>query len=51
VIAFSYLVIEGLQRLDVGLSDQEAEDLYYLWQVFARMAGIPISNMAGRWSS
>jgi hypothetical protein len=40
LMAFSYLVIEGLQRLDVGLEDQEAEDLYYLWQVFARMAGI-----------
>jgi hypothetical protein len=40
LIAFSYLVIDGLQRLDVGLTDQEAEDLYYLWQVYARMVGI-----------
>lgn len=40
LIAFSYLVIEGLQRLEVGLADQEAEDLYYLWKVFAQMAGI-----------
>jgi ER-bound oxygenase mpaB/B'/Rubber oxygenase, catalytic domain len=40
LMAFSYLVIEGLQQLDVGLADQEAEDLYYLWQVFARMMGI-----------
>ena len=40
LMAFSYLVIEGLQRLDVGLTDEEAEDLYYLWQVFARMVGI-----------
>jgi hypothetical protein len=40
VIAFSYLVIEGLQRLEVGLADEEAEDLYYLWRVFAWMVGI-----------
>ncbi|HKI06423.1 MAG TPA: oxygenase MpaB family protein [Thermoanaerobaculia bacterium] len=40
IMGFSYLVIDGLQRLDVGLKDQDAEDLYYLWQVFARMVGI-----------
>jgi hypothetical protein len=40
VVAFSYLVIDGLRRLDVGLTDEEAEDFYYLWQVFARMTGI-----------
>jgi hypothetical protein len=40
LMAFSYLVIEGLQQLGVGLADQDAEDLYYLWQVFARMMGI-----------
>ncbi|HKH47051.1 MAG TPA: oxygenase MpaB family protein [Thermoanaerobaculia bacterium] len=40
LMAFSYLVIDGLRRLNVGLSDADAEDLYYLWQVFARMVGI-----------
>jgi hypothetical protein len=40
LIAFSYLVVDGLQRLEVGLKDDEAEDYYYLWQVFARMVGI-----------
>jgi ER-bound oxygenase mpaB/B'/Rubber oxygenase, catalytic domain len=40
LIAFSYLVVDGLQRLEVGLTDDEAEDYYYLWQVFARMVGI-----------
>jgi hypothetical protein len=40
IVAFSYLVIDGLRRLDVGLTDEEAEDFYYLWAVFARMTGI-----------
>lgn len=40
IIAFSYLVIDGLRILDVGLQDDEAEDLYYLWQVYSRMMGI-----------
>lgn len=40
LMAFSYLLIEGLQRLEIGFTDEEAEDLYYLWQVFARLVGI-----------
>jgi len=40
IIAFSYLVIDGLRTLDVGLTGEEAEDFYYLWQVFARLSGI-----------
>jgi hypothetical protein len=40
IVAFSYLVIDGLRRLDVGLTDEQAEDFYYLWAVFARMTGI-----------
>jgi hypothetical protein len=40
IVAFSWLVIDGLRRLDVGLTDEEAEDYFYLWMVFARMTGI-----------
>lgn len=40
IMGFSYLVIEGLQRLGLPLSDAEAEDLYYVWRVYARMMGI-----------
>ena len=40
VMAFSYLLVTGLQRLDIGLSNDEAEDFYYLWRVFAQMMGI-----------
>lgn len=40
LMGFSYLVVEGLKILDVGLLDDEAEDLYYVWRVFGRCVGI-----------
>jgi len=40
LMGFSYLVIEGLHRIDVPISNEESEDLYYLWRVFAQMMGI-----------
>jgi uncharacterized protein (DUF2236 family) len=41
IMGFSYLVIEGIRRLGLPLSETEAEDYYYLWYVYARMMGIP----------
>jgi hypothetical protein len=40
IMGFSWLLIEGVRRLGLPLSDQEAEDLYYLWRVFALLMGI-----------
>ncbi|WP_447970021.1 oxygenase MpaB family protein [Nitrospira sp. M1] len=40
VMGFSYLVISGLKQLRIGLSNEQAEDLYYLWRIFAQMMGI-----------
>ncbi len=40
LMAFSYLVIDGLRRLKVGLTDEQAEDYYYLWRVYALLMGI-----------
>ena len=45
IMAFSYLLIDGIERLGLTLPSAEAEDLYYLWQVFARLMGI---HPAGR---
>lgn len=44
VMGFSYLIITGLQKLGVGLTDEEAEDFYYLWRVIAQMMGIHPTN-------
>ena len=40
LMGFSYLVIDGLGKLDLGLTDEEAEDYYYLWRVYALLMGI-----------
>jgi hypothetical protein len=40
IMGFSYLVIDGLRRLKLPLTEQEAEDFYYLWRVFALLMGI-----------
>ncbi len=40
VMGFSYLVIDGMRRLGVGLTDEEAEDFFYLWRPFIQMMGI-----------
>lgn len=40
IMGFSYLVVDGLKQLDVGLSEEAAEDYYYIWAIFARLMGI-----------
>ncbi len=40
IMGFSFLVIEGLDRLGVGLSEEGAEDFYFVWRIFAQMMGI-----------
>lgn len=45
IMAFSYLLVAGLGRLEVPLTPEEAEDHYYLWRLFALLMGI---HPAGR---
>ena len=40
IMGFSWLLIDGVRRLDLPLGHDEAEDLYYLWRVFALLMGI-----------
>lgn len=40
IMAFSWLVVDGIRRLGLPLSEEEAEDLYYVWKVFAQVMGI-----------
>jgi hypothetical protein len=44
VMGFSYLVIVGLEQLNIPLTGEEKEDFYYLWRVFAQMMGIHPEN-------
>ena len=40
VMGFSYLVIEGMRTLEVGLTRDQEEDFLYVWRSFALMMGI-----------
>lgn len=45
IMGFSYLVVDGIRRLGLPLSDEEAGDYYYLWYVYAQMMGIPVDHV------
>ena len=40
IMGFSYLLVDGIGRLGLTMKPGEAEDLYYLWRVFALLMGI-----------
>lgn len=40
IMAFSYLLVDGIGRLGLPLADEQAEDLYYVWRIFAQLMGI-----------
>lgn len=40
IMGFSYLVVEGWRTLNLGLSKEEENDFFYVWQTFALMMGI-----------
>ena len=40
IMGFSWLLIDGVRRLDLPLGHEEAADLYYLWRIFALLMGI-----------
>jgi len=40
IMAFSYLLVDGIRRLGLPLPNDQAEDLYYVWRVFAQLMGI-----------
>lgn len=40
IMGFSYLIIMGLRRLGVTLTEEEEEDILYLWRIFSLTMGI-----------
>jgi ER-bound oxygenase mpaB/B'/Rubber oxygenase, catalytic domain len=40
IMGFSFLLIDGLRRLGLGLTAGQEEDLYYLWRIFSQLMGI-----------
>ena len=50
MMGFSYLVVDGVRKLGVPFTTQEAEDNYYLWRTFALMLGIHPPGRPHDWS-
>ena len=50
IMGFSWLIVDGTKRLGVPFSEQEAEDNYYLWRVFALLMGIHPEGRPHDWS-
>jgi hypothetical protein len=45
LLIFSVQVIEGIRRIGVSVTEQEAADYYYVWRVAGAMLGIPAEAM------
>jgi hypothetical protein len=50
IMGFSWLIVDGTKRLGVPFTEQEAEDNYYLWRVFALLMGIHPAGRPHDWS-
>ncbi|WP_245950646.1 oxygenase MpaB family protein [Saccharothrix carnea] len=45
LLIFSIQVIEGMRRIGISVTEQEAEDYYYVWRATGDMLGIPVDAM------
>jgi ER-bound oxygenase mpaB/B'/Rubber oxygenase, catalytic domain len=45
LLIFSVQVIDGMRRMGISVTEQEAADYYYVWRVTGNMLGIPVEAM------
>ncbi|SFB43704.1 hypothetical protein SAMN05216266_111122 [Amycolatopsis marina] len=45
LLIFSVQVIDGMRRMGISVTEQEAADYYYVWRVSGAMLGIPAEAM------
>jgi ER-bound oxygenase mpaB/B'/Rubber oxygenase, catalytic domain len=45
LLIFSVLVVEGMRRLGISVTEEEAADYYYVWRVAGTMLGIPVEAL------
>jgi mpaB/rubber oxygenase-like protein len=45
LLIFSVQVVEGMRRIGIAVTEQEAADYYYVWRVAGTMLGIPTEAM------
>jgi hypothetical protein len=45
LLIFSVQVVDGMRRIGISVTEQEAESYYYVWRVTGAMLGIPVEAM------
>ncbi|WP_433272814.1 oxygenase MpaB family protein [Actinosynnema sp. CS-041913] len=45
LLIFSVQVVEGMRRIGIAVTEQEASDYYYVWRVTGAMLGIPAESL------
>ena len=45
LLIFSVQVIEGMRRIGISVTEQEAADYYYVWRVTGSMLGVPVEAL------
>ncbi|MFC6089874.1 oxygenase MpaB family protein [Saccharothrix lopnurensis] len=45
LLIFSVQVIEGMRRIGISVTEEEAADYYYVWRVTGAMLGIPVEAL------
>ncbi|MFD1150415.1 oxygenase MpaB family protein [Saccharothrix hoggarensis] len=45
LLIFSVQVIDGMRRIGISVTEQEAADYYYVWRVTGAMLGIPVEAL------
>jgi len=45
LLIFSVQVVEGMRRIGISVTEEEAADYYYVWRVAGAMLGIPVEAL------
>ncbi|MFI9006060.1 oxygenase MpaB family protein [Actinosynnema sp. NPDC053489] len=45
MLIFSVQVVEGMRRIGISVTEEEAQDYYYVWRAAGAMLGIPVEAM------
>ncbi|MBY8852587.1 DUF2236 domain-containing protein, partial [Saccharothrix sp. MB29] len=45
LLIFSVQVLEGMRRIGISVTEQEAADYYYVWRVTGAMLGVPVEAL------
>jgi hypothetical protein len=45
IMCLSYIAIENMRKLNIDITDEQAEDFYYLWRIVGEMLGVGVDAL------